>query len=61
MRRDFDVVGCGEPVEAVLPKLSAAGGHAVVVTDDGVVVGMLTAQSVADLIMVDRAMHARPN
>jgi Zn-dependent protease/predicted transcriptional regulator len=61
MRSDFDVVARGAPVETVLPKLGAPGGHAVIVTDHGSVVGMLTTESIAQAILVDRALHARPN
>jgi Zn-dependent protease len=60
MNRDFERVGSHDPVASVLPKLSTAGGHAVVVTEDGVVVGMLTPESVAELLLVDRALHTGP-
>ena len=61
MRRDFDVVGSHDPVESVLPKLGGAGAAPVVVTDGGVVVGMITPDSIAELLLVERAGHARPN
>ena len=59
MRRDFAVVGSHEPVERVLPKLSSADAPPVVVTDGGTVVGMITPDSLAELLLVDRALHGR--
>lgn len=61
MRRDFAAISSDAPVELVLQKLGAAGGHAILVTEDGALVGMLTPDSIAELILVDRALHARPN
>jgi len=50
MRRDFDVVGRRDPVERVLPRLASGAAPPVVVTDDGAVVGMVTPDSVAELL-----------
>ena len=61
MRRDFDVIGSHDPVEAVLPKLAGAGATPVVVLDGGHVVGMITPDSIAELLLVERASRAQPN
>ena len=59
MRREVDVVDSHDPVERVLPKLSSADAAPVVVTDGGLVVGMVTPDSLAELLLVDGALHGR--
>ncbi len=59
MRREFEIVGSHEPVERVLSRLSTADATPVVVTDGGSVVGMVTPDSLAELLLVDDARHAR--
>ena len=59
MRRTFDLVASDAPIETVLPKVAAAGGHALIVAADGMPVGMLTSDSIAQLLRVDAALHGR--
>jgi Zn-dependent protease/CBS domain-containing protein len=60
MERDFEVVGSHDPVERVLPKLSSASALPVVVTDDGAIVGLVTPDSLAQLLLAGGAPHGRP-
>lgn len=61
MSRGFEVVEASELLERVLPRLQTSEGPVMPVVRDGVLVGILTMENVAEVLMVTSALHgARP-
>ncbi len=58
MHRDFAIASPGELLEDTLPRLEASGRRTMVVLDEGELVGVLDAENLGELLMVENARRA---
>jgi predicted transcriptional regulator len=60
MEDRFDLADPSEMLEAALARLEAKGGKAIVVVRDGEIVGVVTPQSIGDLLTMRQAAQVHP-
>lgn len=60
MRRDFQVVDANEMLEPAFARLQACDCHTMPVTNNGQLVGLLTAENVGEFLMIQAVMRQSP-
>jgi predicted transcriptional regulator len=61
MKSDFSTTDPSEMLDLVLPRLESSAATAVVVVQDGHVVGMVTTENIGEFVMMEAALRKARN